>query len=399
MTPTTSGRPRRVGVNLAWLVPGVVGGSEEATTRALAAVGDVADDAGIEVVLFGLPCLADAHPTLVDRFEFQSVDVAGSNKVRRVAAETVDLPRLVAAAGLDMVHHAGGVVPWRSAGRVTVAIHDTQPLDLPANFSFAKRRYLGVMIPRSVRRADVVTVPSQFVRSRLVERLAVDPGRIAIVPWSAPPASPVADGAGAAARVRHRLGDRRYVLYPAIAYRHKNHAVLLEAVAAMGRDGGAPVDLVLTGAPGPLDAEIAARAAAADLAGRVHVLGRVPAGDLAALLSEAAAVAVPSRYEGFGLPALEALAAGRPTVVADAGSLPEVVDGGALVVGPDDVEGWAAALRSAVDDDAERARLVAAGLAVAASVTPERTATALIAVWLRCLAGDETAPRNSRNPS
>jgi len=156
---------------------------------------------------------------------------------------------------------------------------------------------------------------------------------------------------------------------------------------------------VLTGAAGPLDAEVAERAAAPDLAGRVHVLGRVPAGDLAALLAEADAVAVPSRYEGFGLPALEALAAGRPTVVADAGSLPEVVDGAALVVDPDDVAGWSAALRIAVDDPTERARLVDAGLAVAASGTPERTATALIDVWLRCLGSDETPPRTVRNPS
>ncbi|HOT79955.1 MAG TPA: glycosyltransferase family 1 protein [Microthrixaceae bacterium] len=390
---------RRVGVNLAWLVPGVVGGSEEATTRALGAVGDLAVAAGIEVVVFGLPSLTDAHPALVERFEFHPVGAAGGSKVRRVAAETVDLPRLVARAGVDMVHHAGGVIPLTARGRVTLAVHDTQPLDLPDNFSAVKRRYLGAMVPSSVRRADLITVPSRFVLGRLVDGLGADPDRIAVVPWSVPRVVAPAAGAGAEVRRRHGLGDRRFVLYPAIAYLHKNHAVLLDAVAAMGRDGGAPVDLVLTGAAGPLDAEVAERAAAPDLAGRVHVLGRVPAGDLAVLLAEADAVAVPSRYEGFGLPALEALAAGRPTVVADAGSLPEVVDGAALVVDPDDVEGWAAALRIAVDDPAERARLVDAGLAVAASGTPERTATALIDVWLRCLGGDETPPRTVRNPS
>lgn len=385
----------RVGINLAWLVPGVVGGSEEATLGAVRALDGAAAAAGLEIVLFALPALGVAHPDLASRFDVHELPVDGRHKVRRVLAETSALPRAVAGAGVSLMHHAGGVVPFRAHGPVTLAVHDTQPLDLPGNFSAVKRRYLAAMIPRSVRRATAVTVPSEFVARRLVEDVGAPPDRLTVVPWSVAAPVRVDDATTAAVMDRYALPDR-YVLYPAISYPHKNHAVLLDAMARLLADGGEPVHLVLTGAAGPGDAAVAARAAAPDLAGRVHVLGRVPRSDLTAILQEAAAVAVPSRYEGFGLPALEALAAGRPTVVSSAGSLPEVTAGAALVVDPDDTPGWAAALRTAIDDPAERARLVAAGPVVAASCTPERTATALIDVWLRCLDGAALAPSTVR---
>lgn len=384
----------RVGINLAWLVPGVVGGSEEATVGAVRAVGATASS-GVELVLFVLPALAATYPDLSECFEVHTLDHAGSGKAHRVLAETTELPRLVSGARLSLMHHGGGVVPLRSRGLTTLAVHDTQPLDLPGNFSVVKRRYLAAMIPRSVRFAAAVTVPSHFVESRLIDDVGADPERVAVVPWSVSAAPEISGTVRDAVRARYRLPDR-FVLYPAIAYAHKNHAVLLDAMAALSRDGGPRVDLVLTGGPGPLDAEVAEMASSVDLAGRVHVLGRVPAADLAAILAQADVVAVPSRYEGFGLPALEAMAAARPVVVARAGSLPEVTNGAALVVDPDDVAGWAAAIRLAADDHDERTRLVAAGLAVAASCTPQRTATALIDVWLRCLEGGRPAPRTAR---
>ncbi|MFN8050834.1 MAG: glycosyltransferase family 1 protein [Acidimicrobiales bacterium] len=383
---------RRVGVNLAWLVPGVVGGSEEATTVAVAAAGDVVAAAGIEIVLFGLPALRDAHPGLVGRFEFHEVAVDGANKVRRVLAENTALARTAAAAGLDLMHHAGGVVPPGVKVPATLAVHDTQPLDLPANFSLAKRLYLGRMIGRSVHRALAVAVPSAFVKSRVVAHTGVSPDRVTVVPWAAP-AMPAPSPADVDA-VRSRYGlERPFVLYPAIAYVHKNHAVLLDAMSRLPE-----LDLVLTGGPGPCDDEVRRRAARPDLSGRVHVLGRVDRSDLAALTAGARLVAVPSRYEGFGLPALEAVVAGRPLVVADAGSLPEVADGAALVVPPDDVAGWADALHTAATDDAVRSRLVAAGVAVTASCTPERTGTALVDVWSRALRG-LPAGHTTANPS
>src|SRR5690606_16446465 len=143
-----------------------------------------------------------------------------------------------------------------------------------------------------------------------------------------------------------------YVVHPAITYPHKNHLVLLEAVSRVPG-----LHAVLTGGPAGNEEAVTRRAAAPDLAGRVHRLGRVPRADLDALLAGAVALAFPSRYEGFGVPVLEAMALGCPVAAADATALPEVVGDAGLLVGPDDVAGWAEALGRLSGDAGERRRL------------------------------------------
>jgi glycosyltransferase involved in cell wall biosynthesis len=104
-----------------------------------------------------------------------------------------------------------------------------------------------------------------------------------------------------------------------------------------------------------------------------------------ALIRHASIVAVPSRYEGFGLPALEAMAAGVPVVISDIPALVEVAPR-APRVGVDDVAGWSDALAMLAGDGARRAELSVAGQAAAAEFTPHRTATAMVDVWRRAAA-------------
>jgi alpha-1,3-rhamnosyl/mannosyltransferase len=180
------------------------------------------------------------------------------------------------------------------------------------------------------------------------------------------------------------VGDHPFVLYPAVTYPHKNHAVLLDAFATAAAD--APdLRLVLIGGVGSAEVAILERMARPDLAGRVVRLGRVPEDVRDRLVAAASLVAVPSRYEGFGLPALEAMAAGVPAIVADAGSLPEVVAPGMPVVDPDDVAGWASAIVALAGDHARRAELSTAGRRRAAEFTAARSAAAMLDVWRRAL--------------
>ena len=379
----SGGLRRRVGVNLTWLVPGVVGGSEESTVAALLAVEPLLATASIDLVLFTRPALGDAHPSLVATYETVEVDAARGGKIRRIAIENTVLARATARHRIDLMHHAGGTVPLLDRQPATLTLHDLQPLDLPENFSVAKRRYLSLLLGRSARCARQIGVPSEFVRSGVIERLGADPERVHVVAWSVPPVPVLEPSAVPDVLSTYGIGER-FVLYPAITYPHKNHAVLLEAFAIAAR-GDVSVELVLTGGAGPTEPAVLERISQPDLAGRVHRLGRVPSRYLEALYAGAAMVAFPSRYEGFGLPVLEAMVRRTPVVVSDAGSLPELVTSDMVTVGVDDIAGWADAMQSVSSQPQLRRTLATAGADAANRFTPERTAASLLDVWTQAL--------------
>ena len=384
-------------MNLTWLVPGVVGGSEESTTDALRAL--AADlPADLEIHLAVLQPFVSAHPDLVESFSCHVLATSGSNKFARVLAEQTWLARLSRKIDAQVVHHAGGVVPLLHPGRVVLTIHDLQPLDLSQNFSTTKRLYLRLMLGRSAKAADVICVPSEFTSQRVIALLGVDQKRIRIVPWCLR-AMPDVTGSSAHATthatthhtthseqsdslepsaVRAKLEQRGspYFLYPAVTYPHKNHLMLLDAFAVL-RQSYPQTSLVLTGAAGPMEESVQKRIGQLDLQEAVQRTGRVSAAELEDLYAGASAVVLPSLYEGFGLPALEAMARGCLVIGSDRGSLPEVLAAQDLV-DPEDLTAWAAAMQAVlVMSDSQRATRREAGLSRAAAFSPARTAAAL----------------------
>lgn len=368
---------RRVGVNLLWLVPGVVGGTEEYTTRLLRAL-HAADPPDLAVTLFVLAPFVEAHPDLADAFPAVILGIDGHHRPHRVAAEATWLAREARRHRIDLLHHAGGVIPpgpGISRFPAVLTIHDLQPLVAPENFSAAKRRWLATMLPRSAARARLVLTPSDLSSKSVVEHLHIPAERVRTVPHGVEAPDPVPPSVIDEVRQRYRLGDRS-ILYPAITYPHKDHATLVRAFARLAGDRP-DLSLVLTGGPGPSEAAVAAAVRAAGVGDQVRRTGRIPWSDLHALYAQATAVAVPSRFEGFGAPALEAMAAGAPLVAADATALPWVVGDGGLLVPPGDVEAWATALASVVDHPAEAARWSAAGRERARTFGWPRSAAAL----------------------
>ena len=162
----------------------------------------------------------------------------------------------------------------------------------------------------------------------------------------------------------------------------RSYRLLLDA-------GVTPACLVLVGSKGWLYDEIFERVEELHLGERVHFLHGVPDGDLAGLYNAASLSVTPSFYEGFGLPALEAMACGTPVVVADRSSLPEVVGEAGLLVDPDDPDDIAQALTCVLTDDLLRARMRELGLAQAARFTWERTAEETLAVYRAVLASGQ----------
>ncbi|MGB3410177.1 MAG: glycosyltransferase family 1 protein [Microthrixaceae bacterium] len=388
-------------INLCWLVPGVVGGSEEATTGAIRALLE-SDQPDLDLRLAVLRPFLDVHPDLAAAIPCDVLPADGGNKVLRVAAEQLWLARLASRLGVDVVHHAGGVVPLVHPSRVVLTIHDLQPLDMPQNFSWKKRAYLRMMLGRSARVADVVCVPSRFTASRVEDLLGVPDERIVEVPWSLKPDSLIGSDRlqsdlphsdlphsdlphGGLPQddppdPQYRTPGRRFLLYPAIAYPHKRHLMLIEAFAALTATEP-EVDLLLTGSPGPLHGEVQAAIKRLGLSERVRHLGRVSAEQLDDLYRHAEAVVLPSAYEGFGMPALEAMGRNCPVLSSDSGSLSEVVPPRSLVSG-DDARSWTEAMKSVLSlTEQQRAEWIRIGAEAAGKFTPERTASALAGAY------------------
>lgn len=379
----------RVGVNLLWLVPGVVGGSEEYTTRLLRGLAeDLPED--LHLTLFALPSFAEAHPDLVAAYPTVTAPVDGHRKGLRVGAEATWLRRALADRRVDLVHHAGGVVPPGPRGRHAVAltIHDLQPLVMPENFSSVKRRWLATMLPRSVQGVGAVLTPSDPTADDVSRLLGVARDRVRTVPHGIEPPRPVPAERVAEVRDRYRLGDQ-VILYPAITYPHKDHVTLVRAFARLAR-GRPDLTLVLSGGAGPSEAAVAAAIRESGVGDQVRRLGRVPWDDLRALYGAATVVAVPSRFEGFGAPALEAMAAGVPVVVADATALPWVVGDAGLKVRPGDVRQWEVELARVLDQPAVHRTLAEAGRVRAARFTWDRAAAALAAGYRAAASVGET---------
>lgn len=364
----TGPRRVRVAVNLLWLVPGVVGGTEGYTTRLLRALASRRAsglDDGVDLALVALPAFADAHPDLVGAFPTRLAPLPpGRRVVRRVLAESSWLPGLLRRWRPDVTHHVGGVIPLGCTGRSVVTVHDLQYLHFPQYFSRTKLGYLHASMGRTVRNADVVCAVSAFTGQDVAARFGLSPDRVAVVHpvVSAEPLQTTGVDLDRV-RARYRLA-RRWLLYPAAWYPHKNHLILIDAFARL-TECLPDVDLVLTGATGAGAWGSASSTAALveqaidrhRLRDRVHVLGHVSGPDYQALVAGADGMAFPSTFEGFGLPVVEAMAAGVPVVAGDATALPEVVRDGARLLPTDDPGAWAQTLHHLLTHPAQAADL------------------------------------------
>ena len=372
----------RVGINLLWLVPGVVGGSEEYTTRLLAAMADEdADD--LDLTLFVNSSFAATYTTLLDRFEHAIGPVSGRSKPMRVASETSWLAWQSRRRRVDLMHHMGGIMPpWRPSATV-LTIHDLQPLSMPGYFNPSKRAFSAFVIPRSVRAAGHIVTLTEFTKFDLVNRLDVDALHITVVPpgFDLPPAEGHA-GAGRRIRDAYGLGDRPFFLHPAITYPHKNHLMLLRAFARLVLTHPEAL-LVLTGGEAQMESDVRATIDALDITSSVRRTGRIAASDIDELYRAATALTFPSLHEGFGLPVLEAMSRGCPVIAADATALPEVVDGAGLLVPASDPDQWSDAMARVLDDAALRTSLVTAGHQRALNYDWTVAATVLADVYRR----------------
>jgi glycosyltransferase involved in cell wall biosynthesis len=262
------------------------------------------------------------------------------------------------------------------SSRTVVVINDLAALRHPSWYSAVYAAYQRQILPLLARRARLVIAPSDFSRRELTDGLGLDPERIAVVPHGVDGRfSPSADPEP----VRRAYGlERPYVLMVGTRIARKNLTSLERAGARLREQG---VELVSAGSGRGY--------MRAGETPPVRALGYVDDTDLPGLYAGALALTMPSLYEGFGLPVLEAMASGVPVVAADRTALPETCGGAALLVDPDDGEALADALLEASGDEQVRHRLIRAGLERSALFSWDRTARLTDAAIGRVLEQDE----------
>lgn len=287
---------------------------------------------------------------------------------------------------VDVVHGTNYVVPPARRAAEVVTVHDLGPIRFP-ELGNADTRVYPTLVERAIRRGAWVHALSDFVACEIVEHFGADPERVMPVHLGFNGVGATGPGRDAAAGCA-LAGADRYVLALGTVEPRKNLPALVRAFDRLA--GGDPdVRLVLAGPDGHGAADLARAVEAIGHRDRVVRLGWVTDDDRAALLRGATVFAYPSRYEGFGLPPLEAQSVGTAVVTTDAGALPEVAGDGACYVpaspGGDDrfVETLAEALAAVLQDDDRRRTLVEAGHRNAARFSWEQCVRGMIHLYER----------------
>jgi glycosyltransferase involved in cell wall biosynthesis len=246
--------------------------------------------------------------------------------------------------------------------QVTV-VHDLIPLAFPRDYP-RQQLYFRRLVPAILRESRAVIAVSEATRREVINAYGLSPERVRAIPNGYDPTK-----FGPIGPATHD-GGIPYVLYVGNLLPHKNLPRLIEAVARVTRQS--PVRLVIAGGGTP--GRVAELRRLGDRVGaRLELMPYVPQGELPALYRGARLLALPSLAEGFGLPALEAMACGIPVVVANGSAMPEVVGDAALLVDPEDTSAISDAILRLLTQDPLRKELIARGLVRAAAFSWTRS--------------------------
>lgn len=343
--------------------------------------------------------LARALPRVAPDCSFAALSWSGKGEALGIAdvkypgphrgigwADRFILPRLLSERGIDVYHATAYALPAAGASgtALVLTVHDLVaelfPDALPLRHRLAFRRTF-----RSAAVADRVVTVSETTRRDLLARHRLAPDRVVAVPNGV--SSDFRDpGAG----TQGSGFPRPFLFYVGGLDPLKNVSFLLDVVERSVASS-CDIHLVVAGEEGARQQALSREASRRGLGGRVHAVGFVSDERLAAAYREALAFVFPSRYEGFGLPPLEAMASGCPVVSSPAGSLSEVLGDAAMLCDPSDVDAWARAVELLLRDPAVRAGMIAAGARRAAGFTWERTARETLAVYRAALGGAAAA--------
>jgi glycosyltransferase involved in cell wall biosynthesis len=294
----------------------------------------------------------------------------------------VPLPVQIFTGRLDLFHSPDFVLPPVS-GRIPtlLTVHDLSFVHSPDTFPDKLVSYLNRVVPWSVKRAAHILADSLATKQDLIDVWQVPDEKITVLYCGVHERfQPVSDvDRVTAVRQKYKLGTLPYLLCVGTVQPRKNYQMLIRAFRPVADQF--PHNLIIAGGKGWLYDEMLAEVERQGLNGRVHFIGFVDDADLPALYSGADLVAMPSLYEGFGLPLLEAMACGVPTISSNVSSLPEVVGETAVQLPPKDEHAWTQSIISLLADEAQCSQLVLMGYQRVKEFTWQKAARQLSEIY------------------
>ena len=362
-----------IALNLLYLIPGVVGGTETYARSLIHALAE--EDRDNEYAIFLSREAKDIDITPAPNFERIVCPVVAMQRAARYGWEQAVLPLQLLRRKPALVHSLGYVSPLAATCPQVVAVHDVNYLGHKGRRTVLGRRAFQFFVERTVSRADRVITISEFSRSEIVKHMKVSKDKVTVVH----PAGREKNGIAAAAEEHELVSSigRPYILAFSSLSAHKNIPRLISAFSRIS--SSVPHALVLVGhLPEKSEARSQMQSASDE---RVIFTGYIPDEQVDALMRRASLFAFPSLYEGFGLPILDAQHAGVPVACSSAGALPEAAGEGALLFDPHSVDDMASVLERCLVDMDLRETLVARGHENAAQFSWGRAARETLAIY------------------
>ncbi len=299
---------------------------------------------------------------------------------QRLAWDQFGLPSRARGAKVDILHQPAFSAPVFYPGKVVVTVHDLIAIFFGEEIPFFSRQYFSRWMPFSYRFADHIIAVSQNTKRDIVKILGFPEQKVTVIYEAASTSyRPVRDrSAIGRVQAKYKTGNE-YLLHIGTLNPRKNLSFLIDIFAKL-IEGKSMLNLVIAGKPGWYYEGLFTQVQRLGLTGRVKFIGYVPENDKAALLSGAFAFVFPSRYEGFGLPVLEAMACGCPVVAANVSSIPEVVGDSGILLPLEDKTAWVRALRS-LNRPGRTTKLRVTGLKQAQKFSWHKAAQQTIAVY------------------
>lgn len=328
------------------------------------------------------PSLHGAQATTIDRGQY-------AWRLGALAGQLLRFSRLESRLPRSGLYHATEHLLPRLARPTVLTVHDLIFEAFPQHHTWTNRAFLRLAMPLFVRAADAIIAVSQRTRQDLMDRYATPESKIRVIYEGIDERFAPIGPPGVAAIRQKYSPERPYLLMVGTLEPRKNHATAMRALARLKR-AGHPHRLLISGGRGWLFEPITRLVDELELTGDVTFAGRVPDEELPALYAGADALLMPSLYEGFGFPALEAMACGAPVVCANTSSLPEVAGDAALLVPPTDDAALAAAVARILTEPGLADELRRRGAAQAARFRWERCAAETVALYREVSSGSDS---------